>query len=167
MLQRSLVPTPRRGVVLIIVLMLLTLFAIVGMSFVLYAKTAATSSRFHREAESLPGPDIDPELLLATFLGQLIYDVPDDASGVYSALRGHSLARTMYGYHGGARARSASPLAADSVPFNGVGRLYASSPFPAGNDRELINYTYYPGDALLRDPDRLGSRPDPPASRGP
>src|SRR6185437_10996268 len=97
-------------------------------------------------------PDIDPELLLAHFLGQLIYDVPDDESGVYSALRGHSLARTMYGYNGGARAASASPLAANIVPFNGVGRLYAPSPFPALNDRQLLNYTYYPGDAFLRDP---------------
>ena len=34
------------------------------------------------------------------------------------------------------------------------------------NDRELINYTYYPGDALLRDPERLGSRKNLMASRG-
>src|SRR5438105_5470996 len=164
--RRSLVSASRGGVVLIIVLMLLTLFGVVGLSLVLYARSATTSSRFHREAESLPGPDIDPELLLATFLGQVIYDVPDDESGVYSALRGHSLARTMYGYHGGARAPSASPLAADIVPFNGVGRLYAPSPFPAVNDRELINYTYYSEDPFLRDPERLGSRPNLMAPRG-
>src|SRR5437899_8777374 len=98
MRQRSLVAPPRVGVILVIVLMLLTLLAVVGLSFVLYAQSAATSARFYREAESPIRPDIDPELLLAHFLGQLIYDVPDDASGVYSALRGHSLARTMYGF---------------------------------------------------------------------
>ena len=126
MLHRSLVSPPQQGVVLIIVLMLLTLFAAVGISFALYAQTAATSSRFQCEAESPFQPDIDPELLLAYFLGQLIYDVSDDESGVYSALRGHSLARTMYGYHGGAKAPSTSPLAADIVPFNGVGREVTS-----------------------------------------
>src|SRR5260370_11404533 len=100
MLRSSSALPPRVGVVLVIVLMLLTLFAVVGLSFVLYAQSAATSSRFYREAESPIRPDIDPELLFAHFLGQLIYDVPDDETGVYSALRGHSLARNLYGYHG-------------------------------------------------------------------
>src|SRR5207244_3903404 len=143
-----------------------TLLAVVGLSFALYAGAAATSSRVHLEAENLTRPDTDPEKLFAYFLGQLIYDVPDDESGVYSALRGHSLARNMYGYHGGTKAPSASPLAANIVPFNGVGRLYAESPWVAVNDRQLINYTYYPGDPFLRDPERLGSRPNLTASRG-
>src|SRR5256885_2023058 len=98
MRQRSLVAPRRVGVILVIVLMLLTLLAVIGLSFVLYAQSVATSSRFYREAESPIQPDIDAELLVAYFLGQLIYDVPDDESGVYSALRGHSLARNMYGY---------------------------------------------------------------------
>src|SRR5438477_8912319 len=109
MLSQSAIPRRRRGVVLVVILMLLTLFAVVGLSFVIYAGSSATASRLHRESETLTQPDIDPELLLGYFLGQLIYDVPDDAAGAASALRGHSLARTMYGYHGGAQTPSATP----------------------------------------------------------
>ena len=64
----------------------------------------------------------------------------------------------MYGYHGGHKVPSASPLAANIVPFNGVGRLFADSPFPAVNDRQLINYTYFREDGFVRDPERLGRR---------
>src|SRR6266849_1180905 len=88
---------PRRGVILVVVLALLTLFSIVGLSFVLYASSAAISSRSFREAESEARPDVDPELLFSYFAGQLVYDMPDDEKGIYSCLRGNSLARNMYG----------------------------------------------------------------------
>src|SRR5262249_32013275 len=109
----------RRGVILLVVVALLTLFAVVGLSFFLYAEAAAPAARYSREAQAPGRPDVEPELLLAYFLGQFIYDVPDDGSGVYSALRGHSLARNLYG--------SMQP-AANLVPFNGLGRLHADSP---------------------------------------
>src|SRR5713226_2074199 len=67
---------PRRGVILVVVLALLTLFAIVGLSFALYAGSAAVSSRSFREAELEARPDVDPELLFTYFTGQLIYDSP-------------------------------------------------------------------------------------------
>jgi hypothetical protein len=141
------------------VLALLSLFAILGLSFVLYAGAAAEASRLHREAQSPARPDVDPELLFAYFLGQLVYDVPDDSSGVYSALRGHSLARNLYGCND-------DTGSANLVPFNGTGRLRAPTPFgPDVNDAQLINYTYYPNDPqlpaarrFLRDPERLGWR---------
>src|SRR5947207_15154877 len=94
---RRLARPHRRGIVLLVVVALLTLFAIVGLSFVLYADAAARSARYFREAQAPEQPDVDPEALLAYFLGQLLYDAPDDEGGVYSALRGHSLARNVYG----------------------------------------------------------------------
>jgi hypothetical protein len=63
---------------------------------VFYADSAAKASQLAREGESQHSPDVDPELLLSYFLGQLIYDT-DDRMGIYSAMRGHSLARIMYG----------------------------------------------------------------------
>src|SRR5690349_11508210 len=88
----------RRAVILMVVLALLTLFAILGITFVLYADSEATSARIAREAENQPRADWDPQSALAFALGQLIYDVPDNTiTGVGSGLRGHSLARTMYG----------------------------------------------------------------------
>ncbi|MCI0461853.1 MAG: hypothetical protein L0Z62_33295 [Gemmataceae bacterium] len=181
MLRRRLVPTPRRGVILLVVMTLLMLFAVVGLSFVLYANAAARSAQLHREAGSAFRPDVDPEQLFAYFLGQLIYDVPDDESGVYSALRGHSLARNMYGHNGGPPSLPSAAPTANLVPFNGAGRLRAPSPFgthipgSAVLDDQLMNYTFYPEDPqlppaqrFLRDPERLGWRPaNLKAPRGP
>src|SRR5438552_18999083 len=89
----------RRGVILIVVLMLLTLFAIVGISFVLVADAAANNARINREGETLQRAETDPEAAFAFALGQILYDCPDDQNGVYSGLRGTSLARNMFGYY--------------------------------------------------------------------
>jgi hypothetical protein len=151
----------RRGVILLVVLAFLTLFALIGLTFVLYADAEATAARIAREAEERGAPDVEPELLLAYFLGQLIYDV-DDAQGVYSALRGHSLARLMYGY---------DDAGTNATPFNGTGRLHTgpdafTNPFQI-DDFLLVNYTYFSRDGFLRDPERLGSRAGVTEARGP
>ena len=44
-------------------------------------------------------PGIDPNMLTARALGELIYGTFDDQRGAYSALRGHDLARSMYGWN--------------------------------------------------------------------
>lgn len=164
--------TERRGIVLLVVLALLTLFAIVGISFVLYANSEANASRYFREGEAPPQPDMDPEQLLAYFLNQAIYDVDDERPGaanpnVYSALRGHSLARSMYGYN--------TDLNNNNVSFNGIGRLHETTtpplfnPPPVGNLRDDFNFINYipfrrPDGALTdgkrHDPERPGWRAD-------
>ncbi len=149
----------RRGVILLVVLVLLTLFAVVGLSFVLYADAEAKSAQIYREAEVQGRADMEPELLLSFFLGQLIYDA-DDQTGVYSALRGHSLARLLYGYN--------DPPDLNGTPFNGTGRLHEPIVFhSAGVTADgyyLVNYTCFQDangnliDGFLRDPERLGTR---------
>ena len=84
----------RRGIILLVVISFLTLFAVIGLSFVLYATSASTAARYFRESHSQRSADLEPELLFAYFLGQFLYDVPDDATGVYSGLRGYGLCRT-------------------------------------------------------------------------
>ncbi|HEX4592200.1 MAG TPA: hypothetical protein VH120_19860, partial [Gemmataceae bacterium] len=90
---------PRRGVILLVVVLMLALFLVVGLSFVLYAESEATSSRTYREAATPDIADIAPETLLNAGIGQLIYGVPDDATGAESALRGHEFGRLIYGWH--------------------------------------------------------------------
>ncbi len=180
----------RRGVILMVVLILLTLFAIVGLSFALYASSEAQVAQLIREAEVQPRPDAEPELLASFFLGQLIYDT-DDFTGVFSALRGHSLARSMYGYYY-SRPGAADPDIPNTVPFNGMGRFHTHQATAAGDplafmnpfnidDSQLINYMYYPDDLqptnpngpslklqpFLRDPERINPPPAQPGSLPP
>src|SRR5439155_7069338 len=163
--------TDRRGVILLVVISLLTLFAIVGLSFVLYANAEANASKIYREAANQNQIDMEPELLFNMFLGQLIYDVNDDYTGVYSAMRGHSLTRSMYGYNYPTPASPTVPP--NTVPFNGVGRLHTSggatptymNPYAAAgvlanpDDWYFVNYTYFTTDGFIRDPERLGPHP--------
>ena len=166
----------RPGIILLVVLLFLTLMATVGLAFYFYADSSARAARYYSESAGQRQADVDPELLLAYFLRQFIYDVPDDASGVCSALRGHSLARNMYGCNFGPAPPATRQPAANIVPFNGSGRLHGPSPFgPEVDDYNLINYTYYaddpqlpPEQRFLRDPERLGWRAaDLKAWRGP
>jgi len=96
-----------------------------------------------------------PGAFFAWALGQLIYDVPDDGQGASSALRGHSLARTMYGFN---------DQVLNTQPFNGTGRLHFthgmdSAAISGADDHPLINYQVFDGEPL-RDPERYGVRAD-------
>ena len=88
-----------------VVLALITAFAIVGLSFVLYADSEAKAAQIAREAEQglvVHPYDVEPKAVLSNFLGQLLYDVSDPTgagSDINSALRGQSLARNMFGYN--------------------------------------------------------------------
>src|SRR5690349_7086693 len=92
---------PRQGVILLIVVILLTLFLVVGLSFVLYAESEASASRIYRDSQTTANDraDVDPQELMDFGLGQLVYGVSDSGEHFYSAMRGHDLARTMYGWN--------------------------------------------------------------------
>ncbi len=165
--------TQRRGVTLLLVIALLTLFASVALGFVFYAESAAEAARLAREAVEPPGPDADPELLLAYFLNQLVYDTRDDVPGIYSALRGHGLLRSQWGADYAFNADGTLALGNPTVAFGGTGRMHQTYPAAAPpalrgqDDYKLVNYTYFPADGFLRDPERLGYRASPAAPRGP
>jgi len=134
---------------------LLSLFAAVGISFVIYAEMVATSAKYNREAVAPQQPDVDPELFMNYFLSQFIYDTDN----VYSAMRGHSLARSLYGWNDGGQ---------NSTPFNGLGRPHFILPddplLPLAfdvlankDDFPYLNYTRYP-DAPQRNPEYYGGQ---------
>src|SRR5262245_23425313 len=163
----------RQGVILLIVVILLALFATIGVAFVLYATSHAESTRIYREAEDVSTSDVPPEVLLEYFLSQLLFDVRDDSSGVGSALRGHSLMRSTWGLNYALAANESVDLANNTVAFSGTGRLHHTYPDSAPpalrrqDDFTLINYTHFPADGLLRDPERLGYRSGLTGPRGP
>lgn len=149
--------TQRRGIVLLVVMALLALFAAVGLSFVFYADAEAAASQNFREAATTLNPDVPPEILLSYFLGQLIYDT-DDTDGYGSALRGHSLARSLYGYNS-QNYQTSTVSNPNVIPFDGTGRLHYVDGNLAGTDAYYLpNYTYLPGDSFVRDPQRIGNR---------
>src|SRR5438046_7009042 len=179
-------PPRRQGVILLIVVIMLALFLVVGIAFMLFAESEATTSRIYREAFTInyDRADIEPADLLQWALGQLIYDVSDYGDGVYSAMRGHSLARNMYGWNyytkqtpdglgfsnatnyshtqnlSGAPPYLDSPIK-NTNAFNGFGKISDSAidppPFSIPNlkNYELMNYTFFPSDGFLRDPERI------------
>lgn len=96
MLKNRKIENERRGVVLIIALGLLALFAAVGISFAVISKYEGYSARnFKRVYQGTAGGPVDlPARDMAQFgISQLIYDT----RRTNSALRGHSLLRDMYG----------------------------------------------------------------------
>src|SRR5277367_3045871 len=99
-------PTRRPGVVLLVVMAMLALFASLALSFVFYADSEADSAKNSVSAQTRDVPEVDPEVLLGYFLSKFIY--PD--SDPYSAARGWSLAESMYGYN---------PFGLNHTPYNG------------------------------------------------
>lgn len=160
----------RRAVILLVVIVLLTLFAILGLTFVYYAQSEADAAGAFRDAQNIAGTaasaDVPADQLLDEFLRQLIYDVNDDATGVQSALRGHSLARTMYGWND-------QNSQYNDRAYCGVGRFHTTSTSPStyctpfgtsggADDYYLPNYMFFKsldssalGTTFVRDPERL------------
>src|SRR5712692_8482758 len=142
-------PAERKAVILLVVISLLTLFAIVALSFLLYANAEANASKLFRdgEANDIANADVDPERLMGFFLKQFIYGVPDDNTGVYSAMRGYDLGRSIYGYNYDPTKNTVIP---NTVAFNDNGRLHTGAgsfmnPFNL-DDYYLVNYTYFKKD---------------------
>lgn len=166
MLHRSslVAPAKRSGVVLLVVMAMLALFASLALSFVFYADNEAESAGYSRMAQTIDAADIDPEELMGYFLSNLIYDT----NNPYSAGRGWGLARSIYGYN---------PAALNFTPYNGTGRNGPSSTANVANSfapktvpdpnipgavpmYNLINYqTFYtPGQAtVVRTPEFYSS----------
>ena len=79
----------RRGIVLILVLATLALMAVIGVTFATFTGQGKIGARNFAQSVLAPRPDD----LMDFALQQLIADTGD----VRSAIRGHSLARDMYG----------------------------------------------------------------------
>jgi hypothetical protein len=173
--------------ILVVVLAILTLFAIIGIAFVLYSDAMGLASRANKESENLDNNnaftyDVNPERALSLFLSQFIYGTNDRNS----VLRGHDLMRNLYG---GYRIDPSPPLATTpttqtpsdmttsgsttpfpglTTPFSGTGRLHSpSGGYPAGtlfaglDDYLIPNYQAFSPvtlpDGAWRDPEQYNA----------
>jgi hypothetical protein len=168
-LARSLRRPPRKGTSFtLIAVSMLTLFAAVGMGYALFGHTANKMATRNAEAQGQGGaPAVEapePTNTMNRFLGSLIFDVPYDRTAtepnaLTNALRGHSFARSMYGYDLAAL-NAGRPIL---TPFAGVGTFHEQLPLPNGTtvDRGLqVNYTLQRigGNPFLLDPEYTGVR---------
>ena len=79
----------RRGIVLVLILGMLALMALIGITFATFSGQSRISARNFFQSMNQPQRDE----LMDYALSQLICDTPD----IRSSIRGHSLARDMYG----------------------------------------------------------------------
>ena len=126
----------RRGAILLVVLAMLALFAVVALSFVLYAESEATSMRNGRAARNGEA-DPNPQEAANDFLGVLIFDQdPYDIENT-SALKGHGLSTAKYGWNTGAA--NLSPYSGIGIPSEDVS-AYLGVPGPFDR-RSVVNFT--------------------------
>jgi hypothetical protein len=168
----------RKAAILFITVVLLTLFLVIGLCFILFADAQATSARVYREANNNIA-DILPTITDMANAGfsSLIYDANDDPSGMYSAMRGHSIGRDMYGWRyfvnnaNQVIDANASGIPFNGTPFNGSGALHTGGALamnPWGLDDAMIpSYVYYASDGFKRDPERFTLGPQPYNSNSP
>lgn len=101
----------RNGIVLLVVIAMLTLFASVALTFVFYADAQSTAAQISQSGLTGGPPDVNSQTLMSFFMGQFIYGTDNP----YSAMRGYDLMRSLYGYN--------PADGTNSTPFSGVGRL--------------------------------------------
>ena len=135
-------PPARRGAILLVVLGMLALFAVVGLSFVLYAESEATGARNNRAARNELA-DPDPAVVANGFLAQLIFDTGDPASAVH----GHSFARSRFGPVGGQSPYIGTGIPGEALTPNGLNSSGAALPLTI--DRlQAVNFRFFPNPGL-------------------
>ena len=104
----------RDGIVLLVVIAMLALFATVGLSFVFYSESVALTARYSRISVTSELRDFPPDQLLSQVLGQMIFGTDDKTSKFY----GLSLGQNMYGGPGGRFAFSGTGFDLGTSPPN-------------------------------------------------
>ncbi len=159
---------PRRGgAILLTCFSLITILMVLGLAFMMYAAKEKAVAQSHQEAASAAARTApDPTDTINRFFSTLIYDVPDDhdpadsATPLLNAMRGHSIARSMYG----SRYDFATALwAGSTVPWAGVGTFHDTTDprtSPQGDRAFQVNYTLMmiSGTPYLLDPEWTSAR---------
>lgn len=166
---------PRRGTaVLITCFFLITIMMVMGLALIMYAARERAVALAYMDASSAGSTTLQPpapENTVNHFFSTLIYDVPDDGDQLFNALRGHSIARAMYGSRTDFP-NAGTPWAGSTVPWAGVGTFHENAggytyngttayPSLATLDRaQIVNHTPLRMDNqfLLVDPEWTGNR---------
>lgn len=160
----------RRGTALIIVISFLLLLFVLALTFVFYSTAESDTTRVYRDYANVSdgrgddgGSPPDPNEIFNSAFGQLIYGVPDDESGAHNSLRGHDMARLVYGRAPGFGAGDPTP--SPDQPYNGVGfgtrptdplRPQTVHPWLPNEAREMIHYIWHSNATFPTTPATVG-----------
>ncbi len=164
-LTRSHRRAPRRGTVVVITIFaLITILMVLGLAFMMYAVKEKAVAQAHKDGANVAGTGApDPTDTINRFLSTLIYDEGTEGDSLHNALRGHSIARAMYG----GQRDNAAQWAGSTVPWAGVGTFhenaggYGYPVLTAGTDRgQFVNHTamVLNSTPFLIDPEWTGRR---------
>ncbi|MDY3559496.1 hypothetical protein R5W23_000489 [Gemmata sp. JC673] len=165
---------PRRGTaILITCFFLITIMMVTGLALVMYAAREKAAAMAYQDAIAVPAKTPpDPTNAVNAFFGGLLYDDLDDGAALQNAMRGHSIARSMYGSRSDYSAPG-NPWVGSVTPWAGVGPFNdqpntytyngtATYPSLAGitNRQRIVNYTAMQMDnqPLLIDPEWTRNR---------
>jgi hypothetical protein len=158
----------RRGTsFVLIVVVMISLAASVGVAFALLAGQTLRISAANKQAAGAggnpPARAPEPTSIVNQFLSSLIFDTNDDSnSDLTNALRGNSMARSMYGYD---HWNLSNPLPSGAprlwtTPWAGVGTFIQGNGY--GDRSKQINYTQVrvggSAQPVLLDPEYMGQR---------
>ena len=92
----------RRGTVTVIVVAFLALFFVLALTFAFAALAEAENTKVFRDQASVSigfGSPPDPDPLFNQALNDVIYGPEEGLPGAFNVIRGHDLARLMFGYN--------------------------------------------------------------------
>ena len=153
----------RDGAILLIVLVMLALFAVVGLLFVSYSQSQATSAQVRRSGISTTNPPplgagglssgagavypTRPRVVTNEALRRLIYPGLDTGDDLLVGVRGYDMSTMKYGNRTGDL---------NCIPYNGVGTFSETNAVAGLDRREVVNYSFNRLGFL--DPERNGAR---------
>ena len=142
MLLNTKTDVKRSGMILLVVVAFLSMFLVVGTTYLLVADSIRRTSDFDLNATDKRSDyalmtDIDPRYMFNFALGQILYDVADPViSTTNSALRGHSLATSIYGSYLSGNLNNKA--------FSGTGKLNLDLTIAGSTIKEwqMVNYSF-------------------------
>src|SRR5205807_76413 len=125
----------RRGTVTIIVVSFLLVFFILALTFAFYSIAEADQAKVYKDSVNVgmngsfdAGPPPDADGLFDKALGDIIFGPPDGVPGAFNVLRGHDLARLVYGWN--PAWDPADPKTWATQPYNGIGLTPTTTRYP-------------------------------------
>ena len=131
----------RKGMILLVVVAFLAMFTVMGLTYLLHADNQLKNSidellALDMKEDPYKIIDLNPSVALNFFLEKFLYDQSDTVPLQGNAIRGHSLARNIYGGY--------VPSGVNDKAFSGIGKLNKDFVIAGSTLKEwqMVNYSF-------------------------